>query len=208
MTDATPEEGTPTTYLNPEQLARAESLGLGRALLTGEEIPVGIVAMFGGSAKPVSLGTNYVSDIMMLSEYVLGGIGEAEVEEVSGPQFGGIIIDGGPMPESLAAAVAGIFGRIRRHATEEAEAEGETEAGEKLDGFADGTEPGREDDVDGRDIPLAVEGDLIRHAEKQGVSYSDAWSYFESRGYDMTDLGHLEFDSTVPGETKNEGDLL
>lgn len=33
---------------------------------------------------------------------------------------------------------------------------------------------------------LASQYEVDRHAEKQGVSYADAWRYFESQGYDMS----------------------
>lgn len=37
---------------------------------------------------------------------------------------------------------------------------------------------------------VATEGDLVRHAEKQGVSYLDAWNYFRDLGFDMTKVSN------------------
>lgn len=36
--------------------------------------------------------------------------------------------------------------------------------------------------------PCATEYEVDRHAEKQGVSHSDAYSYFEDMGYNMSDV--------------------
>lgn len=35
---------------------------------------------------------------------------------------------------------------------------------------------------------VAQQWELERHAEKQGRSYADAWRYFESLGYDMSEV--------------------
>lgn len=36
--------------------------------------------------------------------------------------------------------------------------------------------------------PVAQEWELIRHAEKQGVDWRDAWNYFADQGYDMSQV--------------------
>lgn len=35
-------------------------------------------------------------------------------------------------------------------------------------------------------LKFAEQYEVDRHAEKQGISYSDAWNYFEDQGYDMS----------------------
>lgn len=37
-------------------------------------------------------------------------------------------------------------------------------------------------------IPKANQSAVDRHVEKQGVSYADAWRYFERMGYDMSEV--------------------
>lgn len=37
------------------------------------------------------------------------------------------------------------------------------------------------------DMPVADDDGIWRHAEKQGVGWSDAWRYFETNGYDMSE---------------------
>jgi hypothetical protein len=37
-------------------------------------------------------------------------------------------------------------------------------------------------------IPIASQQAVDRHAEKQGVSYADAWRYFQRLGYDMSEV--------------------
>lgn len=40
----------------------------------------------------------------------------------------------------------------------------------------------------GRTQPLTTQYEVDRHAEKQDRSYADAWRYFETQGYDMSDV--------------------
>lgn len=50
----------------------------------------------------------------------------------------------------------------------------------------------------------ATEEEITRHAEKQGVSYADAWSHFQGLGYFMgEDVAFYEFNRTVPGEARD-----
>jgi hypothetical protein len=48
------------------------------------------------------------------------------------------------------------------------------------------------------EAPICSESELVRHAEKQGCSYRDAYSYFEGLGYNMQFVQHFEFDSGTP----------
>ena len=51
---------------------------------------------------------------------------------------------------------------------------------------------------------VATEEEIVRHAEKQGVSLADAWSHFEGLGFHMgQDVEHLEFNRTVPSEARD-----
>jgi hypothetical protein len=60
--------------------------------------------------------------------------------------------------------------------------------------------------VDVPAMPRATESEVYRHARKQDVSLRDAWNYFRDEGYDMSDVGSYQFDSTNPNDPIQEDD--
>lgn len=172
MTDDSriPEEAEIPSAFDDAQEARVQALWQARVLLPKSHRTVG--------------------DLTVLATFILDGIEEAFLEEAE-VDTGGITVNvtGGCTGDSKTCAckIASTFRGGEQDLPEGWSIPPAEGVSLDLGGYPDATRP---------QPPVATSDELIRHAQKQGVSHRDAYSYFEDQGYDMSGVEDFEFDST------------
>lgn len=181
--------------LTPEQQARVEALWQARGLLVAEGK---VSAPFTDATSQTAIGRtrDYQHDLLVVTEYILNGLLEAELDEV-------VFDEVGCTAERCACKIAAEFTTGDGWSVPEPAEPDATfarEVGEPIPTAPPIDVAERELDA----VRIATEAELYRHAQKQDVSLRDAWSYFRDQGYDMRDVGSYEFDSTNPNDKHNE----
>lgn len=173
------------SLLTDNQRRRVEALITARGLITADSEPAGATGILGafgtiGGDRLLGQQQQLASDLTTIADYIIGN---------DMPFSSGVLM----IPTMVHYGVdAHCDDPACKMAAEFGGAEGDV---------PEGVEPDVEENLDideEGERPVATDSAIERHAQKQGVDWSDAWRYFEREGYDMSQATG-KYDGSVSG---------